>query len=400
MNFELAKKHLLVQSALTFVLLSCLQLSTWLPLRFWSAWGGGNYLDTWQILRYAKCYEEVGLSVYENSGTTCSSYLYGRTLLQALSFFGLNTSATQIIGYTFLAILAVGLSLVFPVQNKRDFVTFMLVACSPPVMLLADRGNFDIVIFFALILVAKFTALKRFYSAYILLTVTVLMKFYTVPVFLLIILLSRLPREKIFGAMLLLISTGFSLRDIAITQTNYPSGSDAQFGFTVWGEYLNKYSSTQVNIYEKYFISMIVFTVIILLTYFIIRTGSHTPISIVQTYTWQFIGFWIFLIVSVSCYFAGMNFDYRLIFFAATILLASKLLVGVQPHTQTSYLIVMLWLTYPSGGLQPIGDLAIEVAIACTAIILVLEVKRNFKKYLRLNRLQWFSIIPKSKDLV
>jgi len=388
MNIEIAKKHLVTQSALTFVLLSCLQLSTWLPLRFWSAWGGGNYLDTWQILRYAKCYEEVGLSVYENSGTTCSSYLYGRTLLQALSFFGLDTSATQLIGYTFLAILAIGLSLVFPVHNKRDFITFTLVVCSPPVMLLADRGNFDIVIFFVLILVAKLTALKKFYSAYILLTITVLMKFYTAPVFLLIILLSKLPREKIFGAILLLTNVVFSLRDIAITQTKYPSGSDAQFGFTVWGEYLNKYSRTQVNIYEKYSISIIVFSVIVFLTYFIIRTRLHTPLSVTQTYTWQFIGFWIFLIVSVSCYFAGMNFDYRLIFFAATILLASKILVGVQPNTQTSYLIGMLWLSYPSGGLQPIGDLAIEVAIACTAVILVLEVKRNLRKYLRLNQPQ------------
>lgn len=388
MNFELAKKHLLIQSGLTFVLLSLLQLSTWLPLRFWSAWGGGNYLDTWQILRYAKCYEEVGLSVYENSGTTCSSYLYGRTLLQTLSFFGLNTSATQLIGYTFLAIMAIGLSLVFPVQNKRDFLTFTLVVCSPPMMLLADRGNFDILIFFALILVAKLTALKKFYSAYVLLTITVLMKFYTAPVFLLIILFSRHPREKIFGAMLLSISTGFSLRDIAITQTKYPSGSDAQFGFTVWGEYLNKYSSTQVNIYEKYFISIIVFSVIVLLAHFIIRTGVHTPLSITQTHTWQFVGLWIFLIVSVSCYFAGMNFDYRLIFFAATILLSSKLLVGVQPHTQTNYLIAILWLSYPSGGLQPVGDLAIEVVIACTAIILALEAKRNSRRCLRLNRLK------------
>lgn len=365
MNLKmLAKRKLVLQSSLAFISLCLLQLTTWIPLRYWGAWGGGNFLDTWQILRYGKCYETVGLSVYENSGTNCSNYLYGRTLLQLLSFLKIDVSQTQFLGYVFLLLLAVGLSMVFPIKSQKDCLTFVLVLVSPPIMLLADRGNFDILIFFILILVAKSMIRGNIYFAYGLLSFTVLLKYYTAPIFLLLIFYSKSTRDRIFGILLLFTTAWFSFRDIAITEANYPHGSDAQFGFSVWGEYLNQYSSTQVNEIQKYAISAAIFSCILLVVLFTTKRFRLQEIEIDEACNWQTFAFWIFLVVSITCYFGGMNFDYRLVFYASTILLAIKVFPNLLPRPMVNSLMIVLWFSFPSGGLQPLGDLVIEVTVS------------------------------------
>jgi len=356
-----------------------LQLSTWLPLRYWKAWGGGNFLDTWQILRYGKCYETVGLSVYENIGTNCSNYLYGRTLLQLISFLGIDTTQTQIIGYIFLVVLAIGLTLIFPIQNRRDFLLFLAVLLSPPIMLLADRGNFDILIFLALILVAKSVSHANFYLAFGLLTLTVLLKYYTAPVFLVVLFFTKNPKERIFGATLFLASAGLAIRDILITQTQYPHGSEAQFGFSVWGEYLNNFSSTQVNQIQKYALSAVTFAIVFLIIFISTQKLQLNSVNFIELTSWRFYAFWIFLTVSISCYFGGMSFDYRLIYLAATLLLASRVLIDFNSRALIEILVVILWLSFPSGGLQPLGDLFIEVIVAYCFVYLMLEVKRKLR---------------------
>jgi hypothetical protein len=374
-----ANRNLVLQSFFTFAGLSAFQLSTWIPLRYWGAWGGGNFLDTWQILRYGKCYETVGLSVYEGTGTNCSNYLYGRTLLQLLSFLGIDVSLTQAFGYTFLLLLAIGLSWIFPIESKRDCLLFALVVFSPPVMLLADRGNFDILIFFLLILIAKLVARGSISKAYILLSITVLLKYYTAPVFLLLILFSRQTKERVLGAILLMSCVWLSLRDIAITEAQYPHGSDAQFGFSVWGEYLNKYSSTQVNQIQNYLISASVFGLISLILLISTRKNLSKAITLSTTSSWQMPAFWIFFTVSIACYFGGMNFDYRLIYFATVFLLTYKIIDNFYPQVLINALMIILWLSFPSGGLQPLGDLAIETTVAFSLVFIGTQTVRKSK---------------------
>jgi hypothetical protein len=244
-------------------------------------------------------------------------------------------------------------------------------------MLLADRGNFDILIFFLLIFVAKSVARGNIFLAYILLAITVLLKYYTAPVFLLLIFYSRLSKERILGAILLLASAVISLRDIAITEAQYPHGSDSQFGFSVWGEYLNKYSSTQVNQIQKYLISAVVFGAILLVAFVFTRKLAGNAINLNTSSSWQLFAFWIFLTVSVTCYFGGMNFDYRLIFFATTFLLADRTFVNFYSQALINTLMVVLWLSFPSGGLQPLGDLVIEITVALSFVLIGAEASRK-----------------------
>ncbi len=383
----LNKRNFVLQSTLTFISLSILQLTTWIPLRFWSAWGGGNFLDTFQILRYGKCYGTVGLSVYENNGTNCSNYLYGRTLLQILSILKIDVPLTQFFGYTFLLLLAVGLTMVFPIRNLTDFLIFAMVLFSPPVMLLADRGNFDILIFFILIYVAKFVSRGNFFIAYILLSATVLLKYYTAPVFLLLIFYSKLSRDKIVGIVLLLACSGLALRDIAITEAQYPHGTDAQFGFAIWGEYLNKYSSTQVNEIWIYSISTTIFISLLIFTFVLSQKFNKPELDFSDKLDWKKFAFWIFLAISISCYFGGMNFDYRLIYFASTLLLANRICSSSYSQKLIKVLAIVLWLSFPSGGLQPFGDLVIEILVSYTLLTLGTEAIKKNKYSLAKNKL-------------
>jgi hypothetical protein len=65
-----------------------------------------------------------------------------------------------------------------------------------------------------------------------------------------------------------------------------------------------------------------------------------------------------------------MNFDYRLVFLVIVAGYA-KLEKGATIQNVISGLVIMaLWLSYPSGGLQPIGDAALEII----ASLLLLEV--------------------------
>jgi len=379
----LSGRHfLLLQTSATFSVLSILQITTWIPLRYWGVWGGGNFIDTMQILRYGECYKTIGLSVYGDSGINCSNYLYGRTLLQLLSILGINSSWTQIIGYVFLLILAVGLSMIFPVKNPSDCWLFLAVVLSPPVMLLAERGNFDIIIFFLLITTAKMAARNNYYLAFILLALTVLLKFYTLPIFLLLIFTSKQFQQRLFGTCLLLVLAITSIRDIAITKADFPHSSGGQFGFTVWGEYLNGYSSTQINEIQKYILSFLVFALIFLVgIYFYQKTQSpemneHKPLVKLH---WESFAFKIFLVVSISCYFAGMNFDYRLIYLAATLLLIKRDFSNFHAKYINVCLLAALWLSFPSGGLQPIGDALIEGMIAYFFVVTVIATKRSLR---------------------
>ena len=64
-----------------------MEISTWLPLRFWKIWGGGNFIDTGQVLAFGDCYQKIGLEVYSFTSDPCTHYLYGRVLLQSLEGF-------------------------------------------------------------------------------------------------------------------------------------------------------------------------------------------------------------------------------------------------------------------------------------------------------------------------
>ena len=79
-----------------------------------------------------------------------------------------------------------------------------------------------------------------------------------------------------------------------------------------------------------------------------------------------------------------MNYDYRLIFILLASVIYLRSLSDQKSQLWKQFLMVLilcLWFTYPSSGLEPIGDLALEVISVILAIrfIQLLQFDLTFK---------------------
>lgn len=350
-----------IQTSCIFLYFSIMQLTTWIPLRYWSIWGGGNFLDTWQVLRFADCYQAMGLDIYRTDVGECSSYLYGRSLVQALAFFNIGQDMTQFVGYVFLLLFAISISSVFLVGSKGDALILTLVLLSPPVQLLAERGNFDIIVIFGLVMATHLIQKNQEVAAVLAIFIITLMKFYTAPLLLLFTIVGKKLRTKFIAAVLLVFSVIVIQKDIAITDTAYPLGAYSQFGMKIWGEYLNLFNLTSGSDSRNLVISLIVL-IFCCLSIIVFKRWINLIIEFPPI--WQKNVSQLFFLTFIAIYLAGTSFDYRLtiLFFAVFGYLQS-----IEKSKQLPYvlfLIVTLWASFPSGGLQPLGDLILELGVA------------------------------------
>jgi len=341
-----------------------MQLTTWLPLRYWAIWGGGNFIDSWQVLRFADCYRLIQTEVYSDTGP-CPGYLYGRPLLHFINFIGASQSNSQIIGY----LLMLTLVLVFAwvradIQNTIPYYLLFLIMTSPPILLLAERANVDILIAIMIIASCKLFYHNSRYLAYILTGITVVFKFYTAPVMLLFLLLDKNILRRIIGSLVLIICTNSALADIRMTRTPYPDGALAQFGFSVWSKYFDLTDRKWFNFATAVFmdISILVIAGIALFVFWKF-SGLRFIKSKFEELSSLHISFLAAALIHVSCFMLGTSYDYRLIYLIiATLLVSGMRLLPVNfLHLMNVNLVCILFLSYPSGGLQPIGDFLLEI---------------------------------------
>jgi hypothetical protein len=347
-----------------FLIFAIMQLTTWIPLRYWKIWGGGNFIDSQQILQWSKCYETQGDLVFINQGE-CSGYIYGSTLLRILSSFQVELAATQFFGYFFMFILAITMSYKTNMFTKyREAPFILLILLSPPVLLLAERGNFD-VLMFALIGSAGFLFEKNHQIwALVPLAIATLFKFYSLPLFLLFFLLNHNRKQKI---VTFAVAATVSIRvifDLQLIQTSFPSGHSWKFGVSIWSRYLTQLESSGTS---EMVHNLSGFTILFLVfgaTYFFLKKGKILNLPQNSSQRSERILFYLFLLTHISCFILGMSFDYRLIFISTASVIYLKSLSPKNDLDSRLVLVLTLiavWLTYPSSGLEPIGDLATEV---------------------------------------
>ena len=82
--------------------------------------------------------------------------------------------------------------------------------------------------------------------------------------------------------------------------------------------------------------------------------------------------FTLFSTISITVFVAGTSVDYRLLLLIIpTSVLISNLIFRPIAKELLVLLLICLWLTFPSGGLEPIGDLAVEILVAVLTLIMV-----------------------------
>ena len=343
-------------------------LSEWLPLAIQKIGGGRNYADLVSVLQAAECYQVEGDEVY-SSLTTCG-YQYGLFLLEFINFFKLNTLNFKILGFTFFVVVVLILiSLAVATANSRiQSVLIFALVISPGPWLLFERGNFDLLIIVFLAMGASVINTRFSIFTILFFALTALMKFYTLPLLLLYVLIERNRLLKKIALSSLLVLSPIVIHNI-VSAESHPNPMFAAFGLPAPGLWLNFFAwrfdlPIELGIASLYLVGLFVMLSGLYLFYF---SPIKERFLAHQIGAFSLTGFrsHAFLVSAgayVSCFLAGMNFDYRLIFLIFALLLlnasyaelrSSRWFVGIQ--------IASLWATYFFFG--AVGPIPVLLAI-------------------------------------
>lgn len=364
---SLTSNRVLLAISLT-VFFAWIYLSEWLPLAIQKIGGGRNYADLVSVLQAAECYKVEGSEVY-SSLTTCG-YQYGLFLLDFINFFNLTSSDFRMLGFVLFAVVTlvlVSLAVVTVNTKTQSILAFVLVI-SPGPWLLFERGNFDLLIILFLVL-GVFTINTRFSIFTILFfALTALMKFYTLPLLLLYVFIERNRFLKKIAFSSLLVLSPIVIHNI-LSAESHPNPMFAAFGLPAPGLWINFFAwrfdlPIELGIASLYLVGLLVVLFGLYLFYFspIKERFLAHQISAFSVAGFQSHAFLVSAGAYVSCFLAGMNFDYRLIFLIFALLLlnasyaelrGSRWFVGIQ--------IASLWATYFFFG--AVGPIPVLLAI-------------------------------------
>jgi len=192
-----------------------------------------------------------------------------RVYVPIFKFLNFNESYTTLIGLSmqvslFLAIYVTAYKLEINLESLKNAVFILLVLISPPIVLLVERGQLEIILFIFILLSAYLVYRSRNTVAYLLLAFISILKLY--PIFLLGILIAnrRIAQsklEKIFGicifgaalasVLLILRNEGQELWSSTVSGSAYRS-----FGITVPLFVLERFNNYQIFPFSIHFTLM------------------------------------------------------------------------------------------------------------------------------------------------
>ena len=303
----------------------------WPGLKISGILGPVKYMDQDAVLKSATCFERIGNEVYRTDviPRECGNFVYSVELLRFLNFFKFPDLGGYTLGTSFLWLTVIVLcSIFFLTKNLKKldkaigFAAFM----TPGIWLLLERGNYDEVIFILAFVASLFLATKYQEVGLVLLLLASLMKFYTLPIFVVSIFFLKRKFSKIAFGLASVLVTFYSLNLINQIET-FPSTWFISFGLDSLGLYANLFLQEVISAdlqLPRMVISGIGL-IFLVISYFYLSKYKHfakfkfnidPPKKSIQELYLTMLG--IFL----SCFFAGMNYDYRLIYLAVLISLA------------------------------------------------------------------------------
>ena len=346
-------------------------LSGWPLLRYWNV-SGGVFPDSEDILLMGECFGERGLEIYSTAQVDdCHGYWYGSMLVRALDFFRIGSELDIVVGFLFFLLLAYSLvTVVWSSVTPEKYRVYVLVGflLSPPVLLLAHRGNFDSLII--LLIIGSIFQIQRgnLFFANTLIISSAFLKFYTAPLLLLTLLMSDRPR-KFFLLLVADLATAIVLLGDLSRVTHFWNGDSFKqmFGLGALTGAVNETMTFQISgsLAKNLDLGLLIFALLCLGL-----TRRRWRIALPEDFQGNFklLGFLLFGSVSVVSFMLG-SVDYRLIFLVFSILfLISIYEFAVGEIFFLSFLsIFAVMLSFPSGKMNIYGDAA---ALTINAIIL------------------------------
>jgi hypothetical protein len=323
-------------------------------------------------------------------GGSCGGYWYGESLLYLFSSLRLGIEDTEFLAYFIIALFCYSIASVFKLYLRTEsdsklIYTFIFIILSPPYQLLLQRGNIDILVFSILFVAWKAIKRNQVVITFVCMILVALVKFYSIPVLFIAIFLTDQVYKRFLYLCLSIACLAISLQSffkVKVLQEKTKS-MEQMFGLDYPAVWINSTKTYEINTLNFWLLNISIFLITLISLIFVLnkRTNASTvDISLSSN---------IFSAIIIFIYGFGANVDYRLVFvaFASFLILYEgslqvKIVVREQiQRTLISLTLGALWLSYPAGKLQIIGDLAIS-CLVCGLIMLcfgsiLLKLKRK-----------------------
>ena len=346
-----------------------MQILGWPLLERWQIKGHKNFVDLSSVLGSADCYRSIGFKIYDYPiGHECA-YNYGSWLMRTISLIGLKASHTENIGWIF--IFSVSLLLAFIISRSQisliNVIFSLLIFVSPPIMLLLERGNIDILIVLMIVFSGQLMSSGRINLSLIIIISSFLYKFYTAGLAFIAVFFSR----TLFVFFLWVGILGLGLLQVVNDFRSGPGFINTEwtsFGAPVIGIYF-KYLGVEI----PFVLCHILGLVLLVIAIWLFSNGPDLLKSIFdelkRANLEEMNSYYIFIFlvtVHTSCYVLGMNFDYRLIMIAiANFILVTQSKISLTLRKAIAIVTVLImWTSYNLQIAQPFGDFLIGVVTA------------------------------------
>ena len=378
-----------------FAFFSSQKILEWPILRFLGLQYQPGFMDLRSILGAVECSSRniSSPSIHDSLWEECE-YIYGSTLNSLLGLLNLSTKDTTWIGWVFIACLSIVLTSAcskFKLELSSASIGVLLCTLSPPIMLLVERANFDVLIVFIVWLATFFHERVWRGVSLGLVAISALFKFYTLPLMLFITLFFKNKFARLLSLAFTLIVGVKVVNDLKQIETDIPRILWNSFGGSSLGLYLDlKFFPTNLLFQNVIGVLQLIFIFLVLVSFQRSRSILMSPdlgIKFTQSQTGRLQIYFIF--VFLTCYFAGMNFDYRLVFLVVPCVTEAMRLH--KSHFRIDWILILavvsVWFTLLAGNRQPFGDLAKlqpigDLSISALVVYFICLYYRQFSKKL------------------
>lgn len=366
-------------------------LSSWWPLQIQNVGGGHSYEDLRLVLQYVDC--NFGNNEVSLKDCPLGSYQYGIVLLKIFKYIHITQFSITIVGaFIIISLLLLFCHLVIIVQPKNFLIPIYII--SPALWLLFERGNIDSLIFILLFLATITFSTKFELLGVFLIALSALIKFYTLPI---LLILPFILKHKITKIISVLVFTGL----VPVVAANikaigtFPFPMFTAFGSPSPGLWLNFFSwrfnlGFKLSDFESHATGIFIYIITTLLILSNKKLQNRINLKAVNIANSKINRLSIiFTLTFLITYLAGMNFDYRLIYLIASLILYSKVNTDLFTNRIFQILaITSLWMTYFffgfTGAVPVILMIVGNMSQVIVASILTCEIILRLKVYKKL----------------
>lgn len=368
-------------------------LSNWWLLSITGIRGPYRFLDLKLVLKSFDCFQLDGENVFSApTGDPCTGYIYGRQFLYLMTKMNIGESASNVLAITFVLfflIISAAIVAINPSTKKSTLFGF-LVFMSPGCWLLIERTNLDLFIFVLLSLAVISIRREAPEIGLILIVMSAFIKFYTFPLAIITIWFIQELNRKVIALLFVSLSGAVLLNEIVKIPT-LPGTWYVSFGNQIVTHWWNLLITTKdLNWQSANSLSgsiaggALVLICSIMCARIFPQSLKIIPMELARGLANRELVALVYLYSTSAfliCYFAGMNYDYRLFYEGITCLVAIKLNPQLDKLLKmlVTTTLISLWCSsffYTMEGIRVviielIGDVFTGISISINVLIVL-----------------------------